>query len=51
VLAARDNRLFTLNCQCPQADWEAESAKLLATAASFRLLPEAAAARGFPERL
>jgi hypothetical protein len=51
VLAARDNRLYTLNCQCPQAEWEKESAQLLATAASFRLLPEAAAARGFPERL
>lgn len=43
VLAARSDFLYTFNAQCPATRWDADGAALRAAAASFRLLPAAAA--------
>lgn len=49
VYTSRDDLLYTLTLQCPTDRWQADKDKLLASAASFELLP--AQANAFPGRL
>ncbi len=51
VYGARNDLLYTLNCQCPEQRWAAEEAAFRCAASTFQILSSGSGAAGYPERL
>lgn len=51
VVGARNDLLYTLNCQCPEGRWADVAPQFRRAADSFRITSSGAGAEGYPDRL
>ncbi|GAB4820124.1 hypothetical protein N2152v2_007170 [Parachlorella kessleri] len=51
VYGARNDLLYTLNCQCPETLWKADEDAFHQAASSFQILSSGNGAAGYPDRL